>query len=83
VLTPLERRLLDYLKSNAGQVVSAEAIITHVWGSRGGDRDMLRHLIRRLRGKIEPDPAHPVYLKTFPGKGYAFFERKEGQKTLL
>jgi DNA-binding response OmpR family regulator len=80
-LTPLERRLLDYLKINSGQILSSKTIIAQVWGPGGGDLDMLRHLIRRLRSKIEPDPAHPVFLKTFPGQGYGLFECREGNKT--
>jgi DNA-binding response OmpR family regulator len=51
-LTPLESRLLDYLMLNAGHVLTAEAIIEHVWGPEGGDRDMLRQLVHRLRSKI-------------------------------
>ena len=69
-LTPLEGRLLDYLMVNAGQVLTADTIIDHVWGPNGGDRDMLRQLIRRLRHKIEPDPTKPRYIKTVPGLGY-------------
>jgi DNA-binding response OmpR family regulator len=78
-LTPLESRLLDYLMLNAGHVLTAEAIITHVWGAEGGDRDMLRQLVHRLRGKIaeacttgpgESDAAPPAYVETVPGLGY-------------
>ncbi len=69
-LTALESRLLDYLMLNAGHILSTETIIDHVWGPEGGDRDMLRQLVRRLRSKIEPDPAHPVYIETVPGLGY-------------
>jgi len=69
-LTPLEGRLLDYLMLNAGQVLTVDTIIDHVWGPNGGDRDMLRQLIRRLRNKIEPDPTTPRYIKTVPGLGY-------------
>ncbi|MBE7471491.1 MAG: DNA-binding response regulator [Anaerolineae bacterium] len=71
-LTPLESRLLDYLMLNAGQVLTIEALISHVWGAEGGDRDMLRQLVRRLRGKIEPDPTRPVYIETVAGLGYGF-----------
>lgn len=78
-LTPLEGRLLDYLMLNAGHVLTAEAIIDHVWGAEGGDRDMLRQLVRRLRNKMAqagnsgpdaPDPARPNYIETVPGLGY-------------
>lgn len=69
-LTPLESRLLNYLALNAGHILPAEEIIAHVWGAEGGDKDMLRQLVRRLRSKIEPDPAHPVYIETVAGLGY-------------
>src|SRR3990170_6448476 len=69
-LTPLEGRLLSHLMANAGFVVTSEALIDHVWGPRGGDRDMLRQVVRRLRAKIEPDPAQPEYIRTVPGLGY-------------
>ena len=43
---------IDYLILNVGHVLTNEAIIEHVWGPEGGDRDMLRQLVHRLRGKI-------------------------------
>ena len=70
-LTPLEGRMLDYLMVNAGRVLTNEALIDHVWGPEGADRDMLRQLIRRLRSKIEPDPANPRFIITTPGLGYS------------
>jgi DNA-binding response OmpR family regulator len=78
-LTPLENRLLDYLMLNAGRVLTNEAIIDHVWGPEGGDRDMLRQLVRRLRLKItqacetseiEPGSTDAAYVETVPGLGY-------------
>ncbi|MBN1136196.1 MAG: response regulator transcription factor [Anaerolineae bacterium] len=77
-LTPLETRLLDYFMLNAGQVLTAEAIIDHVWGAEGGDRDMLRQLVRRLRSKMaqstglaeDTETERPAYIETVPGLGY-------------
>ena len=69
-LTALETRLLDYLMLNSGQILTTGAIIDHVWGPEGGDRDMLRQLVRRLRIKVEPDPANPIYIETVSGLGY-------------
>jgi DNA-binding response OmpR family regulator len=78
-LTPLESRLLDYLMLNAGHILTAEAIITHVWGAEGGDRDMLRQLVHRLRSKIsqahgpgidEAVLSELVSIETVPGLGY-------------
>ncbi|MBN1146304.1 MAG: response regulator transcription factor [Anaerolineales bacterium] len=69
-LTPLEARLLDCLLLNAGNVLPMDTLIDYVWGPGGGDRDMLRQLVRRLRNKIEPDPTTPIYINTVPGLGY-------------
>lgn len=79
-LTPLENRLFESLVINAGQVLTFETIIDHVWGPDGGDRDMLRQLIRRLRGKIEEDPSEPVYIRTIPGLGYGLVAKREQGK---
>ena len=77
-LTPLENHLLECLMINAGQVLTFDTIIDHVWGPAGADRDMLRQLIRRLRAKIEPDPSEPIYIQTVPGLGYGLV--KEGKE---
>lgn len=69
-LTALESRLLDLFMRNPGQVMTAEMIIDSVWGPRGGDRDMVRQLVHRLRMKIEPDPEFPVYIQNIPRLGY-------------
>ncbi|MBE2200468.1 MAG: response regulator transcription factor [Anaerolinea sp.] len=74
-LTPLENRLLDYLMLNANHILTAEDIINHVWGAEGGDRDALRQLVRRLRAKIEPDPANPIYIETISGLGYGLIAK--------
>jgi DNA-binding response OmpR family regulator len=78
-LTSLEGRLLHYLMVNAGQVMTIDAIIDHVWGPQGGDRDMLRQLVRRLRSKIEPDPTQPKYIRTIPGLGYGLLVNGQGR----
>jgi DNA-binding response OmpR family regulator len=75
-LTSLESRLLEYLLINAGRVLSYENLIDYIWGVEGGDRDMLRQLVRRLRLKIEPNPSAPTYLKTIAGLGYGFIGDK-------
>jgi DNA-binding response OmpR family regulator len=69
-LTNLEFRLLHALVANAGRVLSAEQLITHVWGYSAGDRHMLKQLVHRLRQKIERDPAAPARLVTEAGVGY-------------
>ncbi len=69
-LTALESRLLEYMILHAGLILSIQDLIDHTWGPGGGDRDMLRQLVRRLRIKIEPDPAQPTFIETIPGQGY-------------
>lgn len=74
MLTPLEARLLNYMMLNAGHILTNEALLTHVWGAEGGSREMLRQLVRRLRGKIEPDPAQPIFIETIAGLGYGLVD---------
>ena len=73
-LTPLESRLFELLRSNPEEVQSFAAIMEHVWGSRRGDRDMLRQLVHRLRTKLESDPANPSRIVNVPGSGYVLVE---------
>jgi DNA-binding response OmpR family regulator len=70
-LTPLEVRLLQLLFANAGQVVQADRLLTHVWGQRGGgDRQLLKQLVHRLRLKLGDDAEQPRWLETVPNAGY-------------
>jgi DNA-binding response OmpR family regulator len=71
-LTSLESRLLEYLMLNAGHVLTTNDLISDVWGANGGNSEMLRQLVRRLRSKIENDPTKPYYIQNLPGLGYAF-----------
>ena len=64
-LTKLELRLLQMLLANAGRTVSSDRLLVQVWGHRsGGDRQLLKQLVHRLRQKIEPDPTAPALLRT-------------------
>jgi DNA-binding response OmpR family regulator len=71
-LTSLESRLLEYLMLNAGHMLTTDDLISDVWGASGGNSEMLRQLVRRLRAKIEDDPSNPYYIQNLPGLGYAF-----------
>ncbi len=71
-LTPLESRLLESLMLNEGQVLTVDDLTSDVWGAGGGSSEMLRQLVRRLRAKIEADPAQPLYIHNLPGVGYSF-----------
>jgi DNA-binding response OmpR family regulator len=64
-LTKLELRLLQMLLANAGHTVNSDRLLVQVWGHRsGGDRQLLKQLVHRLRQKIEADPAAPTLLLT-------------------
>jgi DNA-binding response OmpR family regulator len=71
-LTQLESRLLEILILNVNQVLLTDTLIDQVWGPSGGNREMLKQLIYRLRRKIESNPANPIYIETVPGVGYSF-----------
>jgi DNA-binding response OmpR family regulator len=77
-LTPLEFRLLHGLVAQEGRTISAETLVTHVWGSRiGPDRQQLKQLVHRLRQKIEVDPAEPTLVRTVAGVGYRLVASEE------
>lgn len=66
-----EFELLEYLLRNIGRVLTRTQIIDRVWGSDYvGDTKTLDVHIKRLRAKIEEDPANPVYIQTVRGLGY-------------
>ncbi|HOF89022.1 MAG TPA: response regulator transcription factor [Armatimonadota bacterium] len=72
-LTAKEFSLLEYLMRNAGIALTRHAILDHVWGyDFYGDARTVDVHIRRLREKVEPDPAAPSLILTVPGIGYKF-----------
>ncbi|MCU0265366.1 MAG: response regulator transcription factor [Actinomycetia bacterium] len=74
VTMPLkEFDLLELLLRNAGRVLTRMQLIDRVWGSDYvGDTKTLDVHVKRLRAKIEPQPAEPRYLVTVRGLGYKF-----------
>jgi len=70
-LQPLQFELLDVLITNAGRIVSTTTLKDRVWGKPVSD-EALAVYIHRLRKKLEPDPAHPVYIETVRELGYRF-----------
>jgi two-component system response regulator RegX3 len=68
-----EFELLEMLLRNAGRVLTRMQLIDRVWGSDYvGDTKTLDVHVKRLRGKLEPDPGNPRYLITVRGLGYKF-----------
>jgi two-component system, OmpR family, response regulator RegX3 len=65
--------LLEYLLRNVGRVLTRGQLIDRVWGADYvGDTKTLDVHVKRLRSKIEPDPASPRHLVTVRGLGYKF-----------
>jgi two-component system response regulator RegX3 len=68
-----EFELLHILLANAGRVLPRETLIDRVWGSDYvGDTKTLDVHIKRLRSKIEDDPAQPSRIVTIRGLGYKY-----------
>ena len=70
-LSPKQYRLLQILVTNAGKVVTHRQLLSDIWGA--GHRDDVQYLrvfVRKLRSRIEADPAQPAYLLTELGVGY-------------
>jgi diguanylate cyclase (GGDEF)-like protein/PAS domain S-box-containing protein len=70
--TPVEFEILQFLMSNAGKVFTAEQLLQEVWHypPGTGSQETVRAHIKNLRGKIEPNPRRPTYLKTIGRFGY-------------
>lgn len=72
-LTSLEFNLLATFMSYPGRVWNRTQLIDKLWGNDFfGDERVVDTHIRRLRKKIEPDPANPTFIKTVIGSGYKF-----------
>lgn len=71
-LTARELELLAFLMRNAGHAFRREDLLQQVWGYSIGDTSTVTVHVRRLREKIERDPAHPRHLVTVWGVGYRF-----------
>ena len=74
VTMPLkEFEVLEYLMDNAGRVLTRGQLMDRIWGSNYvGDGKTLDVHIKRIRSKIEKDPANPTLLHTVRGLGYKF-----------
>jgi two-component system response regulator ResD len=69
-LTVREFDLLAFLVSHPGRAFSRTELLEQVWGWSFGDLSIITVYVRRLRDKVEPDPASPAQLQTVWGVGY-------------
>jgi two-component system response regulator RegX3 len=68
-----EFELLELLLANAGRVLTRDVLIDRVWGPNYyGDTKTLDVHVKRLRAKVEDDPAHPERIVTVRGVGYRY-----------
>ena len=71
-LTLREFDLLAHLMRHPGRAIAREQLMHDVWGWEFGDLSTVTVHVRRLRGKIETDPARPLLIQTVWGVGYRF-----------
>ena len=72
-LTATEFKLLAYLASHTGRVLTHQNILSNVWGPEYLENvEYLRVYMSQLRKKLETDPKQPRYLLSEPGVGYRF-----------
>ena len=70
-LTPIEYAVLAELGAHVGRVLTTRVLLQRAWGEQYGDEgDYVKGVIRRLRVKLERDPAHPRLIVTEPHVGY-------------
>lgn len=70
ILTRREAEVLGYLGQAGGRTVPKRDLLRGVWGDDEPVSSVLESTIHRLRKKLEPDPARPMYLRTVYGLGY-------------
>lgn len=74
LLTNVQFDLLYHLMIHAGQVFTSQQLLQDVWDypRDTGSPELVRAHIKNLRDKIEPQPDHPLYIRTIQGHGYTF-----------
>ncbi|MCF2856744.1 winged helix-turn-helix domain-containing protein [Pseudoalteromonas sp. SMS1] len=71
-LEPLPLAFLNYLISRAGEVVSRQELLEHVWCNRQVSDDAIRRVVKKVRLALGDDAKEPRFIKTIPLQGYQF-----------
>ncbi|HEX3426486.1 MAG TPA: response regulator transcription factor [Acidimicrobiales bacterium] len=72
-LSPTQWHLVEILARHQGHLVTQQHLLAEVWGpGHENAAHYLRVFVAQIRQKLEPDPAHPRYFQTEPGRGYRF-----------
>jgi DNA-binding response OmpR family regulator len=71
-LTPIQYDLVYHLMSHPGEIFSPARLLDEVWGYPvdTGSPDLVRVHVKKLRERVEADPASPEFIRTVPGYGY-------------
>ena len=73
ILTAHEFKLLKYFLEHTGHAITRERLLNDVWGYQNYPTTRtVDNLVLKLRQKLEPDPANPIYFQTMHGIGYRF-----------
>lgn len=80
-LTPTEFELCYYLMTHPGEAFASNQLLKRVWDytPQTADPSLVRGHVKNLRAKIEPDPEHPVYIRSIPRHGYLLKEHPSPQ----
>ncbi|MGC8787653.1 MAG: response regulator transcription factor [Anaerolineae bacterium] len=78
-LTPTEYDLLYYLMKHPDEVFSSERLLQALWGylPNSASACVVRWHIKNIRSKIEPDPEHPIFIRTVSRHGYMLPSKQE------
>jgi len=77
-LTQLEALVLRYLIDHKGKIVSRQELLKQVWEMNNAiETRTVDNFIARLRKYFEPDPTHPIYIKSVRGAGYVFINPED------
>ena len=81
LLTHTQFKLLYHLMSHAGKVFSERELLQQVWGypHESADLGLVRWHVKKLRERIEPDPARPIYIRTVLRHGYTLIAPTDEQ----
>ncbi|KZN56153.1 hypothetical protein N474_12800 [Pseudoalteromonas luteoviolacea CPMOR-2] len=71
-LEPLPLAFLNYLISRAGEIVSRQELLEHVWCNRQVTDDAIRRVVKKVRLALGDDAKEPRFIKTIPLQGYQF-----------
>ena len=81
MLQPLCAKLLAFLATRSGQVVSREQLVAQVWQGRVVSEDAINNCIKKIRKALNDDPKQPQMIQTIPKQGYRLINHKALDKS--